>query len=278
MGSIESIEQLQPGAKRLPRINQGGNFCGHDPCAPTYKAIIKRLSSEASHPLLRTAIISIGKYYQDPGMLKSIDKILASGDNRKKRRDGKHRKTRSERRDAIAMVTAYFLSQLNLMKLQVGTVPYSDFNGLLAETYEQIAGKLAMSQIRVKRACQHLKNAGYITISPRRIKQPDGSYKSLGAIIRVQDCIFGLLGISKEWLERARQHQYQKWKKERNRRFQKAVTKQTEKKRAESQADYLFFKAQLTEDNLLKEIMDTVSRFPSKARKRRQSEKPKYHS
>ncbi|MDX1696019.1 MAG: hypothetical protein R3208_19795 [Ketobacteraceae bacterium] len=273
MGAEGHIEQLQPGSQRLPRFNPGGNFCGHAPDMPAFRTTIKKLAAEASHPLLRRAILSIGEYYQHPALLKSIDRILASGEYRKKRKDGKHRKTRSERRDAIAMVFAYSLSEVNLMKCQVGKIPYSDFSGLLADTYDTIADKLGLSLIRVRRAFQHLKNAGYISITPRRIRQNDGSYKSLSAVIRIQECVFSLLGISKEWLERARQHQYNKWKSERNKRFAKSVRKQSERARAETMADYLFHRSQLEENDLLKDILETVSRFPDKSRRWKEKRK-----
>ena len=277
MGAEGHIEQLQPGAQRQPRFNQGGNFCGHSPDSPAFRTTIKQLAERARHPLLRKAILAIGNYYQNPALLKSIDRILASGEYRKKRQDGKHRKTRSERRDAIAMVFAYALSEVNLIKCQVGKIPYNDFSGLLADTYQTIADTLELSLIRVRRALQHLKNAGYISITPRRIKQEDGTYKSLPAIIRIQECVFSLLGISKEWLERARQHQYNKWKAERNKRFAKQVRKQTEQARAESVADYLFHRTQMEENDLLKDIMETVSRFPEKSRRWQQKTKGTRH-
>ncbi|MCG8313797.1 MAG: hypothetical protein MI976_11320 [Pseudomonadales bacterium] len=276
MGSQGNLEHLRPGAKRLPRFNRGGNFCDHCPDKPSFRKTVQHLANQASHPLLRHAILRMGRYYHDTRLLQSIDRILGSGDFRTKNKNGGYRKVRSERRDAIAIVFAYALSEMSLMKLQVGKVPYSDFKGLLADTYEDIANKVGLSLIRVKRAFQHIKNAGYISITPRRIKQEDGSFKSLSAVIRIQECVFSLLGVSKEWLERARQHQYSKWKKERLRRFDKAVQKQTERKHAESVSDYLFHQAQMQGNDLLNDIMDTVSRFPSKS-KRWRSQQSKNH-
>lgn len=275
MGTV--LEPLKPNAKRLPRIYTPGNFCGHIPDRPAFKAVIKRLASKPrQHPILRKAILAIGDYYHSPALLKLIDNVLHNGESRKKRQDGKYRKTRSERRDAVAMCLAFMLSETNLMKLQVGIIPYSDFKGLIGKTYQNMADELGLSLSRVKRACQHIKKAGYISITPRRDKQSDGTYKALSPIICIKQCLFVLIGISKEWLEGARSHQFEKWKAERNKRFSKAVQKQTDKKQAEAQAQFLFMKSQLESNDLMKEIQETVSRFPSKSQSWRQRIQEKY--
>jgi DNA-binding transcriptional MocR family regulator len=152
---------------------------------------------------------------------------------------------RSEQRDINIKVLSYCLAHLNLFKLQVGIVPYSDFDDLYSPTEAQIAEHLGESLIRVQRAFAHWKHAGYISITPRPRKNSEGRWESLSPIIVVRKHLLIALGISEAWLTSMQEYVYKKWKAERERRFQKAVAREAEAQRARQKSEHDFFTQEL---------------------------------
>ena len=225
------------------RVNRGGNFCGHDPHAPKFPQVINALLEGKLHPLQKAAISNLKGYYRSPSMLSMLGRIKANGELRTRRKNGEFRKVRTDRADPIISVLAYLISKVNLVKLQVGIIPYHDPDGLIgAPTQASIAAALGETEGRVYKALAHLKNAGYITITQRRQPKKDGDgWESLPAIICIKNTVFVLAGISKAWLKRTRDWKYQEWKKERNRRFQRSIERDRERHQAKQKEAHDFF-------------------------------------
>lgn len=192
-----------------------------------FLGVFDRLIAKTPHKLLKATLKRLKDFYTQPNLYEKLGAILANGDARTRRRDGKHCQFRSDGRDGALMVMGYCLSQINLMRLQVGVVPYSDPDGLYnAPTAADIAKACGMSKIRVQRHLVRWKHAGYLTITPRRRKRPDGQWESLPPVVAVHRTVFTLIGISKEALKAAAQFQWKKYKAEREKRFRKAVKKE----------------------------------------------------
>ena len=240
-----------------PRVYRGGNYCGHDPHAPKFPQVINRLLEAKLHPLQKVAIRNLGGYYRSPSMLEMLGRIKANGEYRARRNDGGFRKVRSERADIIAMVLAYLIGKVNLVKLQVGVIPYHDPDGLIgAPTQASIATALGESEGRVYKALAHLRNAGYITITQRRRPRKDGDgWESLPPVICIKDSVFVLAGISKKWLKRTRDWKYKAWKEERNRRFQRSVDKDRDLHQAKQKETHDFF---------MQDLMRRMQELPAK--------------
>jgi len=222
------------------RVNTGGNFCGHNPTNPACYQYVRRLAEQARHPLLKTAIRNLARYYRQPGMLQFLNPILSNGDDRRRRRDGEYRHIRSERRDAIVCVLAAVLADLDLMTLRVGKTTYGDSQGLLAPYFVEMAEATGLSLSRFENAMTHIRNGGYLSVTPRHERQEDGSYKSLSAVVCVREFLFPLLGISPIWLARAREHRAKQWKEKRLKFYAKRDQQITDKMTAKARAEAAF--------------------------------------
>lgn len=252
--------QVQEKRKFIPRINAGGNYCGHDPCAPAFREVINRCAEQASHPLIRSAIKKLGQYYNNTSILGKLGEIRSNGDRRKRRKDGNPRKVRSERCDINIMVMAYCLSKINLIKLQVGVIPYHNFEELFSPTEQEIADAIGQNVERVRRALAHWKHAGYLSITQRRRKNEEsGNWESKSPIICIKDTVFILIGIPRKWLQTCRDYQSKKWQEERLKRF-KAAAERT----AERQRDLDYAKAKEAKDFFLNDLMPIISQWSAK--------------
>lgn len=262
--------QAQEKRKYTPRINSGGNYCGHKPDAPAFREVINRCVDQTRHTLLKTAIKKLGRYYDNPNILGNLGEICSNGDPRKNRKDGSPRQVRSERRDVSIMVMAYCLSKINLMKLQVGVVPYHDPNELYeSPTEQQIADAIGQNIERVRSALAHWKHAGYLSITQRRRKNEAGNWESKSPIICILDTVFILIGIPRKWLKSCRDFQTKKWEEERLKRFKAAAERAAEKERdlsyAKTKAEAVKdAKAKAARDLFLKDITPKLNQLPNK--------------
>ena len=205
----------------------------------------------------KAAIRNLKDYYKSPSMLSMLGRIKANGEFRKRRKDGGFRKVRSEQADINIMVLAYLIGKVNLVKLQIGVIPYHNPDELFgAPTKADIALALGESKGRVYKALSHLRNAGYITITQRRRPRKEGDgWESLPSVICIKNTVFVLAGISKRWLKRTRDWKYKAWKDERNRRFQRSV---------EKERDLCQAKQKETSDFFILEIMRKLQELPAK--------------
>lgn len=165
------------------RINQGGNFCGHNPEKPRLTLASPARRGKGGHPRVLTLLMErITAYYGAPRrLLPSLD--LANGSQRQ---------MRSERREACICVIAAIIKNTDLSSLRVG-IPTPD--GFLNFTFSWIAGQCGLPLARVERAVRDLKAAGMITVAQPRQLQADGTWRGLAAVKAVSKHLFAAFGL-----------------------------------------------------------------------------------
>lgn len=170
-------------AAYVPRINAGGNFCGHDPLSPRFELVKQAKKGKGGLPRVLTLCMErITCYFHRPRkVLPSLD--LANGSDRQQR---------SERREACVILLVVLLKRTDLVSLRVG-IPTCD--GFMSYTVDYIARETGMSLKRVERALADLRAAGIITISQPRQLLPDGSWKGLASVKAISKHLFSAFGL-----------------------------------------------------------------------------------
>lgn len=172
----------------MTRVNNGGNFCGHDPAAPRLDL---RSSTDKQRPkILRALQERIRYYFCNPACLPSLNAANQST-----------RQQRSERREACLLALSVILEFLDLASLRCG-VPTS--TGFMSLTVEYLCGFTGMSQRRMERALADLKRANIVTIAQPRQLQADGSWRGMAAVKAVSQHLFTAFGLT-EWLKYERE-------------------------------------------------------------------------
>jgi hypothetical protein len=168
----------------IPRVNVGGNFCGHRPFSPSFT--LKKPAKKGKGGLPRVLTLCMERltnYYYRPGtVIPSLN--LANGSSRQQR---------SERREACVCLLAALLKRTDLTSLKVG-IPTK--NGFINYTVDYIAKDTDMTLKRVERALKDLKSSGIITVSQFRQLLPNGSWKSFPAVKAVSKYLFGVFGLA----------------------------------------------------------------------------------
>jgi len=182
----------------VPRINGGGNFCGHDPLNPRLE--LAKPAKQGKGGLPRILTLSMEKlrgFYDAPRkLLPSLD--LANGSSRR---------MRSERREACVLVGQALIKRMDLATMQVG-VPTP--GGFLSYTLTEIAKDTGLSLKRVSRVITDFKAASLITVSEIRKQLADGSWRAVAAIKTISKHLFAALGLAtmlKREREKARRRQ-----------------------------------------------------------------------
>jgi hypothetical protein len=173
----------------VPRVNSGGNFCGHHPDAPRLE-LVKPSTLKNRPKILGRLQEEVQQYYRSPSRLPSLNAA-----NRSKRQQ------RSERREACILVLNSILEYTDLTSLRCGVPTSSGFQSL---TFEFLAQFTGMGLRRIERAVADLKIGNILTVSQPRQLQEDGSYKGLAAVKAVNSLLFGAFGLLK-WLKHERQ-------------------------------------------------------------------------
>lgn len=164
-----------------PRINTGGNFCGHNPAKPNFGLPI--LSGPHGKPRILSILAErIEAYYSRPE--RTIPALNLA--NRSSRRQ------RSERREACIRVLTTLLDRLDLTSLRVG-IPTP--NGFMSFTFDYLAKESGLNIKRLERAVRDLKESGILTVGQARQRQPDGTWKGLSAIKAISKDLFGIFGL-----------------------------------------------------------------------------------
>lgn len=174
--------------KYVPRVNNGGNYCGHNPDAPRL-GLVKPTTLKNRPKILQRLQEELRQYYYSPSRLPSLNAA-----NRSKRQQ------RSERREACLLVLAAVLEYTDLTSLRCG-VPSAD--GFQSLTFEFLAEYIGIGMRRIERAVADIKFANILTVSQPRQLQEDGSYRGLAAIKSVNSLLFGAFGLLK-WLKHER--------------------------------------------------------------------------
>ena len=168
----------------IPRINQGGNFCGHVPARPQFglKEPIKTGFKGIPRVLSLCAERLSGYYNRPRSVLPSLD--LANKSTRQQR---------SERRESCIVLLKALLKHTDLTSLRVG-IPTKD--GFVNLTVKYIAASTGMKLKRVGRALKDLKAAGLITVAQQRELKADGSWCGLAAVKAISKHLFGCFGLA----------------------------------------------------------------------------------
>ncbi len=171
-----------------PRINAGGNFCGHKPDAPRL-ALVKPSTLKNRPKILQRLQEEVRQYYRSPSRLPSLNAA-----NRSKRQQ------RSERREACVLALNAILEFTDLTSLRCGVPTSSGFQSL---TLDFLAGYTGMGERRMERAIADLKFGNILTVAQPRQLQEDGSYRGLAAVKALNSLLFGAFGLLK-WLKHER--------------------------------------------------------------------------
>lgn len=171
-----------------PRVNAGGNFCGHNPLAP--KLTLPVSSTLKQRPrVLQKLQQEMQQYFSNPARLPSLNAANRSS-----------RQQRSERREACLLALAAILEFTDLSSLRCG-IPSAQ--GFVSLTIDYLAKLTGMGLRRMERAVADLKTANAVTFSQPRQMREDGSFKGLAAIKAVNKQLFTAFGLA-EWLKHER--------------------------------------------------------------------------
>jgi hypothetical protein len=203
-----------------PRINPGGNYCGHDPANPVFVSAVNPHTDEAWTPERKDGFghkrkaswfydvdAALKQFYFYPKMLPGLG-ILQKD-------DGTSRIRRSEwREDAAALLSALThhieLASINWKEgfCRVG-MPTKD--GFFYYDSKFWMSKTGLSESRLKRAFGKLQGAGYITRTRRWIERDKGKFKGLATSTLVHLDLYREMGLI-DGLKNAAAHAYTKLK------------------------------------------------------------------
>lgn len=162
----------------VPRINNGGNFCGHNPKAP--RLTLAKPASERRPLVLRRLDERITDYYARPATIPTLAHQHS-------------RRHRSESREGCLLILLSLLKLMDLASLRVG-VPTPE--GFVALPITLLADHAGISLRRAERAIAKLKTAGLLTITQVAERQADGSILGVPAIKAVSKHLFGCFGLA----------------------------------------------------------------------------------
>ena len=165
------------------RINQGGNYCGHDRVHPQFTLAKPVKVGKGGIPqVLSKCMERLKGYYDNPRhLLPSLN--LANGSDRQQR---------SERREACIRLLACLLKFTELSKLQVGIPTREGFVNL---TVDLLARHTGIGLRRTERALHDLKAAGLITITSQA-SLVNGVWKGFAAIKTISRTLFKAFGLA----------------------------------------------------------------------------------
>jgi len=165
---------------RKKRINEGGNFCFHDPVHPALEMAIDMPKN--SYEVIKDACERLKQFYKSPSMFQSLN--LANGSSRK---------MRSERREAVVRVSQTLIKFTELATLRVGQ-PTSQ--GFANYSYNVLVTHSGLSYSRVRRAMKDLQKAGFVSVKRLyEIDPDDRSYKGKPAVKCINVQLFEALGL-----------------------------------------------------------------------------------
>lgn len=170
------------GRAYVPRVNHGGNFCGHIPDSPQLD-LMKPTTSKRRPQILKLLQERLKRYYQSPNVLPSLNAANRS-----------RRQQRSERREACLQLLTAILEFTELASLRCG-VPTRE--GFLSLTLDYLVQYTGLGQRRAERALADLKAANLLTVSQPRQLQPDGSWRGLAAVKAVNKLLFACFGLGR---------------------------------------------------------------------------------
>lgn len=167
-----------------PRVNHGGNFCGHNPDAPSLDLVRAATAPGKIRPKILSLLQErMRRYFHSPGCLPSL---------RAANQSPKGRQQRSERREACLQLLAAILEFTDLASLRCGIPSPEGFQSLKLDVLVSYTG---LHPRRAERAMADLKRAGLITVAQPRQLQEDGTWRGLAAVKAVNRLLFGAFGL-----------------------------------------------------------------------------------
>lgn len=163
----------------VPRVNEGGNFCGHNPGKPALD--LAKPAANRQPLIIRRLQERIPDFYWSPEKLPSLNAANRSA-----------RVLRSERREGCLRILSAILKFTDVASLRVGVPSAQGFMGV---TISLLAKHAGMTLRRAERAVANLKTAGLLTVSPVAEKQDDGSYLGVAAVKAVSKHLWGCFGL-----------------------------------------------------------------------------------
>ena len=168
-------------------LNVGsGNRCGHNPTAPRF---IVRPHVQNMPKFIARSIDLVEHYYYRLKDLPQLDTL------------NRHRKKRSERREAVIQTLKALLKYMDLVTMTVG-IPTKD--GQVGLTLLRLHQETTISFPRFKRAIADLRAAGLLSISQPRMTNSAGQVRGLVGIKAISARLFEALKID-FWLRRERE-------------------------------------------------------------------------
>ncbi|MCY1357755.1 hypothetical protein D9M69_442590 [compost metagenome] len=166
----------------VPRLNQGGNFCGHVVDAPKLD-LVAPTTKKRRPGILSELQARVKGYYARPTMIPSL---------RAANRSATGRQQRSERREACLQLLAAILEFTDVASLRCG-VPTS--SGFLSLTLDYLVRFTGLHPRRAERAMADLKRANLMTVKQARQLQEDGTWRGLAAVKAVNKLLFTAFGL-----------------------------------------------------------------------------------
>ena len=170
----------------VPRVNHGGNYCGHSPESPRLGLLKPVTGSDKTLPgILRELQERLERYYSSPNTLPSL---------RNANRSAQGRRMRSERREACLLLLKAIIAHTDLVSLRCG---FPSKQGFISLTLDWLTDFTGLGFRRAERALADLKRANLITVSQPRQLQEDGTWKGLAAVKAVNRLLFTAFGLGR---------------------------------------------------------------------------------
>lgn len=161
----------------IPRINTGGNFCGHNPKEP--RLTLAKPASERQPLVISRAGKRVTDYYTKPATIPTLA-------------HQHRRRHRSEGRESCVLIILSLLKFVDLASLRVG-LPTPE--GFAALPIKLLADHAGISLRRAERAIARLKLSGLLTVAQVAERQDDGSIRGVAAIKAVSKNLWGCFGL-----------------------------------------------------------------------------------
>lgn len=202
----------------VKRVNEGGNFCGHDPNAPHFvmrnhpyfvPQSVDDLGDKRRSQILYDIVERIKAYFHDTDVIPTLHQ--ANSDKRTS-----DRKRNSARREAIVNLLSVMILNMDLCSLRVGQPTRQ--GGFFNYSIKWLAKKAELSLSRAKRAMSDLNDSMIISSYQYRelINKERKEYIAHNAARVFDPEFFTMLEIDEQKLGNARDYAYKKQKQKRN--------------------------------------------------------------
>ena len=196
--------EIKPARAYVPRVNNGGNYCGHNPAGPALD--IARPETSRRRPKILDALhANVARFYSNPSLLPNVRWCPISRDGRGYDR---RRSMRSERREAVIQILRAAVHFVDLVTLHLGRPTPA---GFAWATKAQMRKLTSLGEKRFDRALRDLRESRIVRIYERSKPLPfvDGEFRAEPAIKIFSQHLFGAFGLS-DWFEKEKEKAVQR--------------------------------------------------------------------